>query len=64
MNSYQVGDRRPLASRSWKISERIARWLARHGATPNAICIAGMLCGIAAGIMFVEAQRVSHPLIF
>jgi len=64
MDSYQIGDRRPLASRGWKISERIARWLARRGITPNAISIAGMLCGIAAGIMFFETSRVSHPWIF
>ena len=57
MDSYQIGDRRPLASRGWKISERIARWLARRGITPNAISIAGMLCGIAAGIMFFETSR-------
>ena len=64
MNSYQIGDRRPLASRSWKISEQIARLLAHRGATPNAISIAGMLFGIAAGIMFFETSRVSHPWIF
>src|SRR5207237_8642137 len=64
MDSYQIGDRRPLASRSWKISERIARWLARRGATPNAISIAGMLCGISAGILFFETPRVSHPWMF
>jgi phosphatidylglycerophosphate synthase len=64
MDSYQIGDRRPLASRGWKISQRIARWLARRGATPNAISIAGMLCGIAAGIMFFETPRVVHPWIF
>src|SRR4029077_15628901 len=64
MDSYQIGDRRPLASRGWKTSERIARWLTRRGITPNAISIAGMLCGIAAGIMFFETSRVSHPWIF
>src|SRR5438874_12734891 len=64
MDSYQIGDRRPLASRGWKISEKIARWLAERGATPNAISIAGMLCGITAGIMFFETARVSHPWIF
>ena len=64
MDSYQIGDRRPLASRGWKPSERIARWLARRGISPNAISIAGMLCGIAAGIMFFETSRVSHPWIF
>src|SRR5204863_9442297 len=46
------------------ISERIARWLARHGATPNAISIAGMFCAIGAGIMFIETSRVSHLWIF
>src|SRR5260370_40310146 len=51
MDSYQIGDRRQLASRGWKISERIARWLARHGATPNAISIAAMVCGVAAWLM-------------
>lgn len=64
MDSYQIGDRRPLASRGWKTSDRIARWLARRGITPNAISIAGMLCGIAAGILFFETSRVSHPWIF
>src|SRR5207302_8861453 len=64
MDSYQIGDRRPLASRGWKISERMARWLALRGITPNAISIAGMLCGIAAGLIFFETSRVSHPWIF
>ena len=63
MESYQIGDRRPLASRGWKMSERAARWLARHRATPNAISIVGMLCGIAAGVMFFQTANVSHPWI-
>jgi phosphatidylglycerophosphate synthase len=64
MDSYQIGDRRPLASRSWKISERIARWLARRGATPNAISIAGMICGILAGAMFAMTAGAAYPWFF
>jgi phosphatidylglycerophosphate synthase len=64
MDSYQIGDRRPLASRSWKISEKIARWLARHGATPNAISVVGMICGILAGIMFALTAGAAYPWFF
>jgi phosphatidylglycerophosphate synthase len=64
MNDYQVGDRRPLASRGWKISERIANFLAASGATPNAISVAGMICGICAGATFAETAHASHAWIF
>jgi phosphatidylglycerophosphate synthase len=64
MDSYQIGDRRPLASRGWKTSERVASWLARRGMTPNAISIVGMLCGITAGVMFLQTPNVPHPWIF
>ena len=64
MGSYQTGDRRPLASRGWKISEKIARWLAERGATPNAISIVGMVCGILAGIMFSLTTCAAHPWFF
>ena len=64
MDSYQIGDRRPLASRGWKISEKIARWLARGGATPNAISIVGMICGILGGVMFAMTPGAAHPWFF
>ena len=64
MSDYQVGDRRPLASRGWKISEHIANFLAGSGATPNAISIAGMICGICGGAMFAETARSMHSWIF
>jgi phosphatidylglycerophosphate synthase len=64
MEPYQVGDRRPLASRSWKISERIAQWLAAHHVSPNAISIAGMFCGIAAGAMLFVTQTLPQGWIF
>jgi phosphatidylglycerophosphate synthase len=46
---YRVGDRRPLASRSWRWSQVVAHWLARRGVAPNAISVTGMVCGVAAG---------------
>ena len=61
MDSYQIGDRRPLASRGWKISEKVARWLARRGATPNTISILGMICGILAGTMFALTSGATYP---
>ncbi len=64
MNEYQIGDRRPLASRGWKISERIANFLAAKGATPNAISLAGMFCGICAGALFAMTAHSAHGWIF
>lgn len=64
MSEYQTGDRRPLASRGWKISERMANLLAASGATPNGISIAGMICGICAGAMFAETAHSSRVWIF
>ena len=64
MDSYQIGDRRPLASRGWKVSEKVARWLARRGATPNAISVVGMICGILAGIMFAMTPGAAHAWFF
>jgi hypothetical protein len=60
MKDYQVGDRRPLASRRWGISRRIAEWLAEHGVNPNLISIAAMVCGVAAGLTFAATAGVSH----
>lgn len=42
-------ERRPIASRERKSARLLAAWLARHGVSPNAISIAGLLCGLAAG---------------
>lgn len=64
MDSYRIGDRRPLASRGWKISDKIAGWLARRGVMPNAISVAGMICGILAGIMFAMTNGAAYPWFF
>lgn len=42
-------ERRPLATRERAASKRIAKALAATRVTPNAISIAGLLCGVAAG---------------
>ena len=46
---YRPADRRPLAARQWRVSRLLAEGLARRGASPNAISVAGMLCAVAAG---------------
>ena len=51
--TYQVGDRRPIASRKRRVFIAMAHFLARRGVSANAISVVGMLCGIAAGVMLV-----------
>lgn len=45
-------ERRPIASREKELSKRIASWLVRRQVSPNAISLAGMTAGIAAGAAF------------
>jgi len=54
-------DRRPLASRSWKASERISHWLAQRGASANGISVAGMAAGGLAGALFAVTPHLSGP---
>lgn len=51
-------NRRPLASRDSVVAQRIARWLAGTGITPNAISIAGMGAALVAGLCFWGAGRL------
>ena len=44
-----MGDRRPLATREYAVSKRIASWIASRGVSANAISGLGMIAGIAAG---------------
>lgn len=48
-----TGDRRPIKSRDWRISQAAAHWLADRNVSPNAISVAGMLCCLAAGAALV-----------
>jgi phosphatidylglycerophosphate synthase len=52
-------ERRPIAARKLRISHALAGWLARRGASPNGISIAGMLCGIAAGVALGATPSLS-----
>jgi phosphatidylglycerophosphate synthase len=47
---YQPKDRRPIAARRWPIWQHMAKWMAHQGVSPNAISLAGMGCGMAAGL--------------
>jgi phosphatidylglycerophosphate synthase len=44
-----VENRRPIAVRGWAVFQWLARALAQAGVSPNAISLAGMVAGIAAG---------------
>jgi phosphatidylglycerophosphate synthase len=57
-------DRRPLASRSWRVSGVLAHWLARRGVSANAISVAGMVAGVLAGGAFALTGRVNVPAVF
>ncbi|MDB5413090.1 MAG: phosphatidylglycerophosphate synthase [Rubritepida sp.] len=47
-----TGDRRPIAARDLAVTGRIAGWLVRRGASADAISMAGMVAGLAAGLAF------------
>ncbi|MCE9605210.1 MAG: CDP-alcohol phosphatidyltransferase family protein [Planctomycetia bacterium] len=50
------GERRPIAAREWKLSQRIAEFLARSGASPNGISVAGAVFGILGGFAFAATS--------
>jgi len=54
-------ERRPIASREKKISKRLAHWLAVRGVSPNAISVAGMVAGIAAGLALAATATGRFP---
>lgn len=49
MSGGVVGDRRPIKSRDTKLARRFASWLVRRRVSPDAISLAGMVAGLAAG---------------
>jgi len=42
-------DRRPVPARERRASKQLAEWMAKRGVSPNAISLAGMCAGVAAG---------------
>jgi phosphatidylglycerophosphate synthase len=58
-DSYQSPERRPIAARDWPVFQYLAAWLAARGVSPNEISLAGMGCGIAAGIALASTSWCS-----
>lgn len=60
------GDRRPVASRSWKVSQAIASWLVARNCSPNLISIIGMVAGLAGGAALVATARMAglRPMVY
>ena len=56
-------DRRPLATREHPVSKTAALWLATHGATPNAISVAGMAAGLGAGVALTASAWAPNSLL-
>lgn len=52
-------DRRPIASRDTAWAKAVAAWLARCGASPNGISVAGMIAGITGGACLGATSLVS-----
>lgn len=48
-----MAERRPIAARDSKLSQRAADWLIAHGKSANEISVAGLACAIVAGACFV-----------
>lgn len=52
-----AGERRPIAAREWRLSQRIAARLAQSGASPNGISVAGAVFGILGGLAFAATSH-------
>jgi phosphatidylglycerophosphate synthase len=63
LKEYQVSEenRRPLASRSWRVSGVVSRTLVRQGVSANAISVLGMVAGVLAGVAFAVTDDVGMP---
>lgn len=46
----EPGDRRPIAARERAVTQRVAGWLVRRGASADGISLAGMVAGLLAGL--------------
>ena len=59
--TYEPTDRRPIASRDQRFWKKMAASLAARGVSANAISIAGMVAGIAAGFLLAATSYAEHP---
>ena len=53
---YEPTDRRPIASRDRRLWQKMAALLAARRISPNSISGAGMMVGIAAGLLLAATQ--------
>jgi phosphatidylglycerophosphate synthase len=54
----ETSGRRPLKTRDWPIFKKLAAWLARSGATPNAISFMSIVFSCLAGALFAATAHV------
>ena len=58
--AYEPTDRRPIASRDRPFWQRMATLLAARHVSPNFISVAGMVVGIAAGLLLAATGFAEH----
>jgi len=51
-------ERRPIAARNWRVSQKFADWLAKRNVSPNAISLFGMFVAILGGAS-LAATRIN-----
>jgi phosphatidylglycerophosphate synthase len=54
-------ERRPMFARDWNLLQQSARWLIARDVPPNAISLAGMAGGIAAGLALAATTLLPWP---
>lgn len=54
----ETSGRRPLKTRDWPFFKNLAAWLARSGATPNAISFMSIVFGCGAGALLAATAHV------
>ena len=57
-------ERRPVPARANPVAKRLAAWLARRGASPNSVSIAGMFAGLLAGAAFAATALTGWPRVW
>lgn len=60
--SYEVGERRPLATRQKPAARSLAHRLSQAGLSPNAISVIGLVFGILAGCLLFATPHASSVL--
>ena len=58
-----TADRRPLKTRSWKVFQSLAGWLARAGVSPNMISVASVVFAILGSAGLLATDAFTSPLI-